>query len=129
MNLQSFYDNVCNSLRTYGNPYGSTHTRGWSWVNPQNTAERCAISRFIEGNNDTEVNQNLRRILGLKASQDLFSIDLVGKVAHMFDYYPQEINCKVRLEYNLKKFADQNELVYTDVNQSIKQDVKEEVCL
>lgn len=124
MSLQSFYNDVCSSLRTYGNQYGGSHTRGWAWVNPRNQNERCAIARFVKGNSDIEVSENLRKLLGLKDNQDLFSIDLVGKVTHLFDYYPCEINDKERLEYHLKQFADQNDLSYKCVDNKEEKNIQ-----
>lgn len=124
MNLQSFYDNVCSSLRTYGNPYGGSHTRGWNWVNPNNPNDRCAMARFIKGTGDIEVCSNLRKMLELKDNQDIFSIDLVGKVAHLFDYYPCEINDKERLEHHLQSLADQNELVYKKVDKAPEKNIQ-----
>lgn len=114
MKLQEFYNNVSHSLRTYGNPYGGQYQRGWNWVNNNNPNERCAIAKFIKGNNDFEVMENLAKYFGVKSKFHVLDENpLIFEIINLFDYYSCEINNKERLEYHLKHWADKYNLQYT----------------
>lgn len=113
MKIQQFYNNVANSLRTHGNQYGGFYERGWSWVNPQNPNDRCAIARFIGGNTDFQVMENLSKFLNVEHKhcvQDQYP--LVREVIEAFDSDAKTINNKDGLERLLKKWATKYKLKY-----------------
>jgi hypothetical protein len=112
MNKQQFYNQVCQSLRSYGNPYGSTEARGWGWMNDNNPNERCAIARFIGGCTESQVVRNLRKELGLEKGEEYPQIVL--DIVHFFDYAPLSCNRKDSLEQELKSLADKHKLEYKE---------------
>jgi hypothetical protein len=115
MKPQEFYNNVCTSLRTYGNQYGKGYSRGWKWVDDSNPNNRCAIARFIKGNNDTEVVDNIITALELGPDAYLFANELVCDVVSLFDNHPDTINNKHSLECALRDMAYDHHLVYNSV--------------
>lgn len=110
---QQLFNNICDSLRTYGNKYGSRHERGWGWCNPGNPNERCAIARFIQGNNELTI------CLNLSKEVDMFNImnnPIVAYTTRLFDYQPEVCNNTNLLEKELMRMADVNKLHYVGVS-------------
>lgn len=106
---QQLYNLACDSLRTYGNPYGSLQSRGWSWINENDPTQRCAIGKFIGGCKQIEVKNNLL----LQMENPSTSCDsLVGMITFLFDHYPSVCNNKSELEHHLKGIADTFKLEY-----------------
>lgn len=120
MQMQEFYNKVCDSLRETGNPYGSQYSRGWGWVNEQNPKERCAIARFIPGETDKQVVRNLRKVLGL-SNTELEECGLVIDIITVFDSYSCVVNNKEALELTLKRLADTHKLQYSPHEEIIEQ--------
>lgn len=102
MNIQNFFNNVCTSLRTHGNQYGTHEYRGWSWCNPVNHNERCAIAQFIPGSSDKIIVNTLLFLL----EENVQEINpLVKDVTRLFDTSPQLINNSIFLEKELQLLA------------------------
>ncbi len=112
MREQEFFNSACNSLRTYGNPYGGRGDRGWGWINPSNPNERCAVARFIPGDCTYTIYDNLRNYFNLESRDDLFKIQVLEDIIALFDSYATLCNDKVWLEEALVNIANKNKLQY-----------------
>lgn len=115
---QQLFDNACNSLRTYGNPYGPQSLRGWAWVNKNNPNERCAIARFIDGESDNEVIYNLACELGFASVDELFTKqnEIVDDIVSLFDYDHSTCNNFNALETALGLIASRHNLSLSPVD-------------
>ena len=113
MLIQEFYNDICNSLRTHGNKYGTVHQRGWGWCNPNDPSQRCALAQFTAGTTGAEIECNLRTRLQLEEC-DYFSAPamLANTVVRAFDTTPMRLNDPEKLEYFLKQLADEYKLRY-----------------
>lgn len=119
--IQDLYNKICDSLRTNGNPYGSSTSRGWGWSNPYHPEQRCAIARFTEGNTSTDIMANLYNEYGMGHSyDDWHQINgLVFETTHLYDLYPSNCNNKKILEKHLQLFADIFKLHYQAPTETI----------
>ena len=124
MQIQEFYNKVCDSLRTYGNPYGSQYSREWGWVNENNPRERCAIAQFIPGETDKQVVRNLRKTLNL-TSNELEECALVLDIITIYDSYSCVVNNKEALELTLMRLADTHNLKYSPIEETLAIETKE----
>ena len=112
---QQFFNKVCDSLKTYGNPYGSRESRGyWNWINPSNPDERCAIARFIPGQTEHDVLLNLsEELYGSKDYLGCIEHDsLIHDIIQLFDYSPMVCNNAKLLDRKLQSIADRRELEF-----------------
>lgn len=111
MNNQELYDKACQSLRDHGNLYGTFRDRGWGWVNPKDSRDRCAIAQFVAGQCDFEVRKNLTKLL---KNVTIMDNKIICDITHLFDYAPTVCNDKVLLEKHLKEIALKHNLVYKE---------------
>jgi hypothetical protein len=117
LSTQQIFTQACDSLRTYGNQYGSIMDRKWGWCNPQNPNERCAIARFISGSNDFEVRHNLTKEV---ITETYKANPVIVALTDLFDYSPEMCNNKQELENELKFIADKFKLAYVLPKQEIR---------
>jgi hypothetical protein len=108
ISVQELYDKASNSLRNYGNPYGTFLERKWTWVNPHNFNDRCAIARFIDGIDSFEVKRNLSKLCNYSEIHNALILDITC----LFDNYPLICNNQKKLENKLKQLADKHKLKY-----------------
>lgn len=113
---QELFDRASESLRTYGNPYGSFWDRLWGWCNPANPNERCAIARFIPGNNNFEIKDNLLQMMEHPA---ISLGSLVSDLTYLFDMFGDVCNTSWKLENHLKRIAHAHSLEYNTTNQKV----------
>jgi hypothetical protein len=110
MSKQQLFNDVSNQLRNCGNPYGSKYTRGWGYINPNDSNERCAFASLTTERyaiiSSIENKYNL-------AHGSFDSIPFVASIMRVFDYDPQRINDKDKLEEFLHTLAILDGLEYT----------------
>jgi len=113
---QQLFNKACDSLRNYGSPYGSNMQRGWGFCNPDDTNERCALARFINGTNDVEIVSNLAKELGFTEHTKnlVYNVPVVYEVMMLFDHYSIVVNNPDLLENALKQIADRCQLNYSE---------------
>jgi hypothetical protein len=105
---QDFFNQACDSLRKYGNQFGSFEFRKWGWCNPDDLSQRCAIARFVAGDTDKEIELNLQFLVG---NVHEFN-PLIKDITHLFDFAPIACNDHSLLDSELKRIADKYGLVY-----------------
>ena len=117
MSMQTLFNNVCTNLRQNGNPYGSSCTRGWSWINPDDPSQRCAIAQcFTEVKFDSmQLFDKIEAELGLSYISEVYDHKLVNKILELYDCYSSDCNKSVLLEQHLKRIARDCDLTYTPV--------------
>lgn len=110
---QQLFDLACSSLRIFGNPYGSAVSRGWGWVNPDNSGDRCGLARFIQGETEEEVVYVLCNQLHLKRNYELYQHPVVAEIIRLFDQNVKQVNNKEALEQELQRISKKLNLQYT----------------
>ncbi len=105
---QSFFDACAQSLRDYGNVHGSRENRSWSWCNPYNPTERCAIAQFIDGNSSHEIQARVFKKVNTLNEYDKAKIMYIGsQISELFDESPNICNNSDFLEVVLQQIASE----------------------
>ena len=111
---QELFNKACQSLKDYGNPYGSQGKRGWGFVNPNDHSQRCAIAQFISGNSCNEVYNNLKKEIGCNTHEEIENkYPVIMDIMQLFDYESIVCNDKLALEIRLQHLADKYGLSYS----------------
>lgn len=114
MNEQIIFDKSLHYVRQNGNPYGSLADRPWSWVNPKNTKERCAIASFIEGDTSFEVGNNLANFINVPVKSCIADVcPMITEITHFFDFEIAAYGYEEKVESFYKDLAKKYKMNYT----------------
>lgn len=111
MTTQQIYDTIVNHMRTQGNPWGAFNKRKWTYVNPNNPCERCAVGiissiKLIDCYEGQKYQiAEMFGLIGRKLTSK--ELEMVLHLQYLFEFIPQYM-----WEYDFEESAQKYRLTY-----------------